>query len=71
MIVCHCHQVTDREIRKAVDRGAHTLEAIEADCGAGSGCGGCTSEITALLFERRRVLPLVRDFMRGDLEVAS
>lgn len=71
MIVCHCHQVTDREIRSAVASGAHTIEAISEVCGAGSGCGGCVSELASLLFQERRVLPLVSDLMRNDLEQAS
>jgi len=71
VIVCHCHQVTDRQIRGVVDRGAQTLEAIAAACGAGSGCGGCASEIAAVVFRYRKVLPVVSNFIADDLEVAS
>ena len=70
MIVCHCHQVTDREIRRAIDRGANSLEAISRLSGAGSGCGGCTSEIAAVLFRSRKVLPIVSNLI-DELEVAS
>jgi len=71
VIVCHCHQVTDREIRRVVSEGAHTLDAIGAACGAGAGCGGCVSEVAALLFQQRKVLPLVSDLMGGEMERAS
>jgi bacterioferritin-associated ferredoxin len=71
VIVCHCHQVTDQEIRSAIHSGAGSLEAIRATCSAGSGCGGCMDEIAMLLFRTRRVLPLVADLMRDELEAAS
>ena len=70
MIVCHCHQVSDREIRRAISEGAHSVAAVSEICGAGSGCGGCVSEIASLLFRQRRVLPLVSGLM-GGLERAS
>lgn len=70
MIVCHCHQVSDREIRQAIDDGASSLEAIGNVCGAGSGCGGCASEIASLLFRRKKVLPLVSPLV-ADWERAS
>jgi len=65
VIVCHCHQVSDREIRRAISDGAHSIDAISEICGAGSGCGGCVSEIASLLFRQRRVLPLVSTLMHG------
>lgn len=71
MIICHCHHVTDREIKSAIARGASTLEAVSDACGAGSGCGGCATEIASMLFRQRRVLPLVSDLLADDLEAAS
>lgn len=41
MRVCHCHGVTDREIRACVKSGARSAEAVGRACGAGSSCGGC------------------------------
>jgi bacterioferritin-associated ferredoxin len=41
MIVCHCRGVTDREIRRCVRAGEHTLGAVSEACGAATGCGGC------------------------------
>lgn len=66
MIVCHCHGVTDREIRSAVHDGATTVDAVGACVDAGTGCGGCQPLIEALIDEEapaaaRRMLPLLED----------
>jgi len=49
MIVCHCHRITDREIRAAVRRG----EIPEGGCCrallAGTGCGGCRRLVDAIV----------------------
>jgi bacterioferritin-associated ferredoxin len=47
--VCLCRGVTDRKVRKAIGRGAATVEEVGRACGAGTGCGGCHPEIEALL----------------------
>ena len=49
MYVCLCHAVTDRKIRKAITRGATSVDDITRACRAGSGCGGCRPELEALL----------------------
>ena len=49
MYVCLCRGVSDRKVRKAISRGATTVEEIARTCGAGSGCGGCRPELQALL----------------------
>jgi bacterioferritin-associated ferredoxin len=51
MIVCHCHRVSDRTIRAAIEAGAGTAEAVADVCGAGSCCGGCVPTVTELLEE--------------------
>lgn len=50
-IVCHCYAVRERTIQKAIRRGAATLEAIQAECGASSRCGGCEPVVRELLAE--------------------
>jgi bacterioferritin-associated ferredoxin len=55
MLVCHCRGVTDRTIREAVRSGASTADAVEAVCGAGGGCGGC-SELVTDVIEAERLL---------------
>jgi bacterioferritin-associated ferredoxin len=54
MIVCHCRGVTDREIKRCVRSGEHTLGGVSRACGASSGCGGCR--------------PLVRKIVESELE---
>jgi bacterioferritin-associated ferredoxin len=49
MIVCHCHAVTDREIRAAARRGAATCEEIRQGCRAGGDCGGCVARVQMIL----------------------
>lgn len=49
MIVCHCHAVTDREIRATVRDGARTCHEVASACGAGSGCGGCASLVSEIV----------------------
>jgi bacterioferritin-associated ferredoxin len=56
MYVCLCEGVTDRTIRKAVRRGANTLEAVGAACGAGTGCGGCWDTLDELIEHPERQL---------------
>ena len=41
MIVCVCHNVSDRAIRAAVDAGATSLAEIRASLQVGSCCGKC------------------------------
>jgi bacterioferritin-associated ferredoxin len=41
MYVCVCHAVTDRDIRKAVDRGACSLFDVQCELPVGSCCGRC------------------------------
>jgi bacterioferritin-associated ferredoxin len=51
LIVCSCHGVTDREIRRIARDGARTLRAVAESCGAGDGCGGCRASVRAILLE--------------------
>ena len=49
MIVCHCHYVSDREIRAVVERGARSEDEIGHLCSAGTGCGGCSETLRDLI----------------------
>jgi bacterioferritin-associated ferredoxin len=60
MIVCHCHGVTDREIRASVQNGSRTCADVAECCGAGSGCGGCASLVTEIVQGERRRLAVVK-----------
>jgi bacterioferritin-associated ferredoxin len=58
MIVCHCHGVTDREIKASVQCGARTCADVADTCGAGSGCGGCTELVAEIVHAERRLVVL-------------
>lgn len=45
MLVCHCHGVTDSQIRKLVREGASSTGQIVRATGAGRGCGGCRAAV--------------------------
>jgi bacterioferritin-associated ferredoxin len=49
VILCHCRAVSDRAVRKAIDKGARHLEAVADRCGAGARCGGCHPALMSLL----------------------
>lgn len=53
MIVCHCHVVSDREIRAQVADGALDAVALAERCGAGTRCGGCAPVVEAILAEEQ------------------
>jgi bacterioferritin-associated ferredoxin len=58
MIVCHCHAVSDREIRSAIDQGVRDLDELGDACQAGTRCGGCRPGICELLDQPEQVLAL-------------
>ncbi len=41
MKVCICKNVSDRQIREALDQGARTLRDVYRELGVGSECGKC------------------------------
>ena len=49
MYVCLCRGITDRDIHKAIREGATTLNDLEYQLGAGTGCGGCRDYTERLL----------------------
>ena len=51
MIVCHCNVVRERTIERAIRHGATTLDAVRAECGAGTTCRGCEPYLLELLDE--------------------
>jgi len=57
MLVCHCHALTDRDIRRSVRlNDACSVAEVGDHCGAANGCGGCyelVAEIVAC--EKRRL----------------
>jgi bacterioferritin-associated ferredoxin len=51
MIVCVCHNVSDRAIRAAMDAGASSLSEIRAQLNVGACCGKCIPSAKALVVE--------------------
>ena len=43
MIVCVCNNISDREIRQAVDLGITSMDELRRDLGVSTCCGQCAS----------------------------
>jgi bacterioferritin-associated ferredoxin len=58
MLVCHCHALTDRDIRRAVrNTGACSVAEVGDHCGAATGCGGCYEAVAEIVAcEKRRLV---------------
>ncbi|HJV00984.1 MAG TPA: (2Fe-2S)-binding protein [Burkholderiaceae bacterium] len=41
MIVCVCNNISDREIRQAVELGLHTMDELREQLGVATCCGQC------------------------------
>jgi bacterioferritin-associated ferredoxin len=41
MIVCVCNNISDREIRQAVDLGISSMAELHRELGVGTCCGKC------------------------------
>jgi len=41
MIVCVCNNISERQIRRAVDRGVATMPQLREELGVGTCCGKC------------------------------
>jgi NAD(P)H-nitrite reductase large subunit len=50
-LVCHCMIVDEATIRRAIASGARTLEAVQDETYASTGCGTCRYDIERLLAE--------------------
>ena len=51
MIVCLCRGVSESDIRRVIERGAFTADAVTAACGAGGDCGACTIMLADMVAE--------------------
>lgn len=59
MLVCHCHALTDRDIRRAVRAtGACNVAEVGDHCGAATGCGGCHDLVAEIVHSEKRRLAL-------------
>lgn len=51
-LVCLCHGVNERRVRREIDHGATSIEEIAERCLAGSCCQSCHTTLDELLAER-------------------
>ena len=51
MIVCVCNNISDREIRQAVDLGITSIADLREELGLGTCCGKCISYAREVLHE--------------------
>lgn len=51
MIICLCRGVSESDIRRVIERGASTADAVTAACGAGGECGACVIMLADLVAE--------------------
>lgn len=52
MIVCVCNNISDREIRQAVDLGVNSMAELRRDLGVATCCGKCHTCAKEVLAER-------------------
>jgi bacterioferritin-associated ferredoxin len=70
MIVCVCHNVSDRAIRAAMDAGATSLSEIRAQLNVGACCGKCIPSAKALVSEHHEEGPIRFTALRRELVAA-
>ena len=51
MIVCVCNNISDREIRQAVDLGITSVAGLRKELGVGTMCGTCVSYAREILHD--------------------
>ena len=52
MIVCVCRGASERDVLKAIDRGAESIADLKR-CGIGTECGSCHNLLRKMLAEAR------------------
>ena len=52
-MICACMQIDEETIVAKIKQGADTLEKIQEETGAGTGCGGCIEDIEKLIEENK------------------
>jgi len=53
MIVCSCHALTHHHIEAEVAAGARCTREVSAACRAGTDCGNCVRNISAIIRQAR------------------
>ncbi len=50
-VICHCQNVTDRDIEEFVKNGGKTFEELQEKTGLGTVCGGCVEKAREILHD--------------------
>ena len=53
-IICFCMRVDEETIVAKIKEGFDTVEKIQEETSAGTGCGGCNDKIEALIDEHTK-----------------
>lgn len=56
MYVCVCNSVTDKQIKKSVQQGAHSIECLSEELKVATCCGKCKNCAKRVLREARKEL---------------
>ena len=70
-LVCLCHGVNERRVRREIEHGASTIEEVAERCLAGSCCHGCHPTIDALLEEHEQTTAVTAPARRRGFRFAS
>jgi bacterioferritin-associated ferredoxin len=70
MIVCVCHNVSERKILNVIQDGATTVEQVTRRCEAGGDCGSCRDAIGELIEEHAQTCDPLRRCQRLDRRAA-
>lgn len=64
MIVCVCNNISDREIRQAVDLGLNSMADLYKELGVGTCCGKCVSYAREVMNEHLESTATVTELRR-------
>ncbi len=48
-VVCGCYNVSENDIKNAINNGAKSFQEVQDVTNVGTGCGGCTDFVNALV----------------------
>ncbi|MEM8496879.1 MAG: (2Fe-2S)-binding protein [Pseudomonadota bacterium] len=51
MIICVCNNISDRQIREVISRGACSMAELQAELSVSSQCGTCFESAEQVLYE--------------------
>lgn len=66
MIVCVCNNISDREIRQAVELGLTSMADLYKELGVGTCCGKCVSYAREVMHEHLDSKTTVTELRRSD-----